>query len=438
MSQSPSILLVLLDGLGDIPSRELDGQTPAEAAQTPLLDRLAAAGRNGCHLPFGPGVATSSEVSHWSLFGYERIDFIGRAALEGLGQGLALPSKTPLFQVALRAGTPSPSGVRLGERAQHGPDDEDARALFAALDGQSFLGVTFELLPLRTGEAVLCAHGAESHHVSDSDALFEHLHPWMQPQALARATSPAKARSLAQALTRWLQNSRRILQSHNVNDDRRQRQAAVLDTPVSKWASWIDPDMPNFSTLNGFPGAQVTDKALYRGFAKSLGMPFVDLPYDAANPAEDMRKRLQLARGLLRDHAFVHLHIKATDEAGHRKDPRLKQAIIEATEQGLAELDEIRQEAIVAVTGDHATPSSGPLMHSGDPTPLLVVGPGVVADSAQHFGEKFAMAGALGMLKAKEILPMLAGAAQRPFFRGHNPGPWEGVALPEKPLAMTE
>ena len=41
------LLYVCLDGLGDDPIPEFDGRTPLEAAPTPALDSLAAAGRHG-------------------------------------------------------------------------------------------------------------------------------------------------------------------------------------------------------------------------------------------------------------------------------------------------------------------------------------------------------------------------------------------------------
>ena len=41
-------------------------------------------------------------------------------------------------------------------------------------------------------------------HVSDSDSLFDHLHPWMRPRALQDADDPEKAAHLAGALQDWL------------------------------------------------------------------------------------------------------------------------------------------------------------------------------------------------------------------------------------------
>jgi 2,3-bisphosphoglycerate-independent phosphoglycerate mutase len=43
----PKAILVVMDGLGDRPVRELGGLTPLEAAHTPNLDALAARGITG-------------------------------------------------------------------------------------------------------------------------------------------------------------------------------------------------------------------------------------------------------------------------------------------------------------------------------------------------------------------------------------------------------
>ena len=64
------IVVFLLDGLGDRAHGVLGGKTGNEAATTPNLDRLAAAGSCGVLYAVGPGRAPSSEVAHWSMLGY--------------------------------------------------------------------------------------------------------------------------------------------------------------------------------------------------------------------------------------------------------------------------------------------------------------------------------------------------------------------------------
>jgi len=78
------MILITFDGLGDRPCEELNGQTPLEAARTPNLDELTRIGVSGIHQPFGSGRATSSERSHWAMFGQTQT-FPGRALLEATG-----------------------------------------------------------------------------------------------------------------------------------------------------------------------------------------------------------------------------------------------------------------------------------------------------------------------------------------------------------------
>lgn len=432
------MVLVLLDGLGDRPAQTLAGKTPSEAAHTPNLDALVARGHCGWHVPFGPGVATSSETAHWSLFGYEDVPFPGRAAIEGLGAGLELPVRTPLFQVALRAGElRSDNTIALGERALRGRDDELAEDLFNELSRCEMPEFGLKLLPLRTGEAVLAVDGAASHEVSDTDALFDHIHPWMRPLPLENARHPVAAQRLAESLHLWLLEGHSRLLGHPGNAERGERGLAPLVYPVTKWASWLDPALPSFVDQVGFTGGAVTDTTLYEGFARLLGMVHLRKPYSADDPARDMSSRLELAEQLLASGSdFVHIHVKATDEAGHRKDPCLKRDVIQAIDRGLSSLLDLADRAVVCVTGDHATPSSGGLLHSGDPTPFVVAGPGILADQAQHFGERSQRVGFCGTIKAREVMPLLAGYANRPFFRGSSIGARATVALPNAPEPM--
>jgi 2,3-bisphosphoglycerate-independent phosphoglycerate mutase len=431
------ILLVILDGLGDRACDTLEMRTPCEAANTPNLDALVRQGASGVHLPFGPGRATSSEHAHWSLFGFNSVPFPGRAAIEALGVGLKPPEREPMFHLALRAGIPRDGKLYLGARARPREDIGVAAALFDALAGRSHDGVSFELLPLRTGECVLITRGAGTRDVSDSDALFDHLHPWMRPRALPEARDAAAATRLAVLLEQWLLDSRRILDQHPLNRERRAAGLAPLDVAVTKWASMIDPAMPSFHAYTGLRGAAVTDTALYRGLARILEMTLVDIGYDATQPAVDMRKRIAAATTLLETHDFVHVHVKATDEAAHTKQPELKRAVIEATDAGLSALPDLARRAVVAVTGDHASPSVGSLLHSGDPTPLVVAAPGQRPDSVVSFGEQTVIRGDLGRLRADELLPLLAGLANRPFFLGHRPGAARTLALPDAPESMS-
>ena len=82
---------------------------------------------------------------------------------------------------------------------------------------------------------------------------------------------------------------------------------------------------------------------------------------------------------------------------------------------------------MVCVTGDHATPAYPDVIHSGDPVPLLLDGPGVRADGVTSFGELPCAAGILGHLRGPDLMPVLLNAADRPLFLGSRPTPFPGA-----------
>ncbi|MEJ2871271.1 alkaline phosphatase family protein [Actinomycetospora sp. OC33-EN08] len=412
------VVLVVLDGLGDRAIPALGGRTPAEAARTPVLDALAARGCSGWHLPFGWGRAPASELAHWAMFGFADVPFPGRAVLEGLGAGLDVPGGVATTFAALRTSRGDDDG-RVWITGRCGPDDADeAAALFDALRPVAGAhGIDLTELGGR-GEALLTLPGCDDGAVTDSDPSFEDHHPWLR----VRPCSPGAAPT-AERLHAFLLDARRRLAGHR------------LDVLTTKWSGRRDP-LPTFVEQTGVAGAAVTSTRLYRGIAALLGMASRHVP-PVPDAGEDLAARLVVAQDLIDDGArFVHVHTKATDEAGHTKDPRAKLEVLEAADPGLAGLLDLAGRAVVAVTGDHATPSVDGVLHSGDPTPLVVAGPTVRPDPVVAFGEAPAAAGWYGRVAAAELLPLLFGHANRPDFLGHRPTPRRTLALPDAPEAV--
>src|SRR5207237_8063863 len=85
------LALLVLDGLGDVATREQGYVTPLEAARTPNLDALARDSAQGRMIPVAPGITPGSGPGHLGLFGYDPLQFqVGRGVIEALGLGLQL------------------------------------------------------------------------------------------------------------------------------------------------------------------------------------------------------------------------------------------------------------------------------------------------------------------------------------------------------------
>jgi len=423
------VMLVILDGLGDRPVPALGGRTPSEAARTPVLDELARRGASGWHVPLGWGRAPSSEVSHWALLGYGDQLFPGRAVLEGLGAGIDVPHDIAATYGALRTSAADGDDVRVTGRAT-AADAGDAAALLAGLAPVAAAhGVVIHPIG-RRGEALLLVPGHTTGAVSDSDPFFAHLHPWLAPVA----TGPG-GEALAAALTAFLWDARAALTASPVNTARAAEGLSPLDLLTTKW-SGARRRLPPFSAVVGVAGGAVTSSGLYRGLAAALDLRAIDVP-SGSEPTGEMTARVAAGIGLIEGGAgFVHVHTKATDDAGHTKLPFAKRDAIEAIDTGLAPLLDLIGRAVVVVTGDHATPSTGDVMHTGDPTPFTIAGGAVRPDAVAAFGEASARRGDVGVVRAADVLPLMFSAADRPAFLGHRTSALPTIALEESPAPM--
>jgi 2,3-bisphosphoglycerate-independent phosphoglycerate mutase len=401
-----SIVVVLLDGLADRAHASLGGRTANEIADTPNLDRLAAGGSNGVLYALGPGRAPSSELAHWAILGYRPEEFPGRAVFEAVGAGQEVEAEHVFAYAALR-----PAEIRDGElwltgRPRYGADDDEARRLVEACDGIEVDGLRFSLEHIRRGEAVLRVAGGADDRVTDTDAFFRDRHPVLRPQALV----PAAERT-ARAAEEW---------TRTVVERLRGERFAVI---TLKW--WgRHRAVPSFEERHGLRGTFVAESAFLRGLAASIGLDSIEEP-ESDDPAADLRRRLaRIDERLAAGDDFVFVHLKATDAAGHTKDPAVKRATIEALDAELAPAYALASRAIVAVTGDHATPTYPDVIHTGDPVPFLLAGPGVRADAVERFGELECAAGILGHLRGDDVMPVLLNAADRPLFAGSRPTPF--------------
>jgi 2,3-bisphosphoglycerate-independent phosphoglycerate mutase len=102
---------------------------------------------------------------------------------------------------------------------------------------------------------------------------------------------------------------------------------------------------------------------------------------------------------------FFYLHFKKTDSTGEDGNFEEKVHKVELFDHLLPELLALKPD-VLAITGDHSTPSVLKA-HSWHPVPLLLYGPYLRNDAAQRFTEDEAARGSLGHLRGVELMPLL-------------------------------
>jgi 2,3-bisphosphoglycerate-independent phosphoglycerate mutase len=191
----------------------------------------------------------------------------------------------------------------------------------------------------------------------------------------------------------------------------------------------------------GMAGMLIATGSVYGGLAHEIGLTFVRAR-DSSDPGEDLRERIRVA---LADpsHDFIHVHTKVPDEAAHTGDPKQKEAAIAALDRGLDELAKevgSRDDLLVVITADHSTPSTSPLIHSGEPVPVTLVGSSIRRDHVEVFDEVNAALGCLGLLRGPELMLTILNHANRSALLGHRLGGEERPYLPNtyEPFKLTE
>jgi 2,3-bisphosphoglycerate-independent phosphoglycerate mutase len=282
-------------------------------------------------------------------------------------------------------------------------------------------------------QGLLFLSGQVSAELTDSDPFSDGL-PVVKVQPLAEARDKSKAEQTAQILNHYLVDVFDHLDQHPVNQKRRKDGLPPLNFLTTKWAGQ-ERELDPFWDRYGFKGVSIASSPLFKGLAGAVGLDYIDQP-ELDDPGDDLASRLRkAAERLQKDHDFVHVHTKAPDEAAHTKRPRLKKEVIEKLDKAfnlLIDEKTLFDDCLVVITADHATPSQGTLIHSGEAVPVLFVGRAAGADDVKKFSESASRKGALGQLYGRDLMPLIINFTDRiKYFGSRNFGP-DHPARPSK------
>lgn len=433
-------LLITLDGLGDRPAPEFEGRTALEAAHTPNLDSLAARAVNGLITAVAPGVPAGTPTAHALFLGYDLDELPGRAVFHSVARGVVPQPGEVVSLARFSSAEPETDRVRLVQRMMSAPEEE-SQALAEAIKTHSTDGVEIELVYTGNTEGLLILRGNVSDAFTDCDPLGEDL-PVIKAQPMDHAADRAAADRTATAMNSYLRWAHTVLRDHPVNASRIERGELPMNFLLSKWAGRRMP-LLSFEERFGMRAVSLTSEEILLGVMHELGVETRD--DELPDTEQDLVNRLTLAKTLLAEtYDFVHVHTKQPDVTAHLADPPKKVEAIEALDRGFKSLIEELlpdPELVICITSDHSTPSvvSGHLkrgrfhdQHAGEPVPIMVLGRNVLSDDVAVFSERAGAGGGLGLVRGKELMPILLSQAERTNVIGWRPTPRETLHRPSE------
>ncbi|MBU0894077.1 MAG: hypothetical protein KKF48_04260 [Nanoarchaeota archaeon] len=373
-------MLVIIDGMGDLPNKQIGGMTPLEAAEMLNLDFLATRGEMGYMFPVKPGFIPESDEAIVSIFGNSLMSST-RGQLEAASTDLKIVRGDLALRVNFATIDSLKKGNIIDRRAGRTLTTTEAEFLAKDLNNKLKLPVKFIFEPTVQHRGVLIFRGGFSDNVSGNDATYSQgkSNDLNKIRVCKPLDDEENSQYTVNILNEFIEKSHEILNKHPINLNRKKRgllpaNYLFLRSPgaeipkLRQYSKWISPSyMP-----------------LEIGFSKLSGMKVVGFEYpklknlDAYGNLWDGLKKeckfcIKTIKKYYKKYDYAYIHIKETDLPGHDNKPIEKKEMLEYIDKtffkflrGFVPQNKIK----VVVTADHSTPCKLK-NHSADPVPVL-------------------------------------------------------------------
>jgi 2,3-bisphosphoglycerate-independent phosphoglycerate mutase len=384
------LVLVVLDGLGDIATPAQGEVTPLEAATTPHLDALVAQGvAQGRMLPVAPGITPGSGPGHLALFGYDPLEYqVGRGVIEALGLGLNLKAG----DVAARANFCSLNARGIVTDRRAGRIDTAVCEELCALLAKKIKKIGGAEVIIKAGKGhrfvvVFRGKGLEG-PLTDADPHREGL---AVPKAKPIHARSPKAKKTAKLVAQFYQAALPLLAKKRPANGFLMRGIAH------------QPEIPLFEQRYQLQPACLAVYPMYKGLAQLVGMTKLEGPLTIAEQFERYLAEF--------DHYnFFFIHYKYPDMHGEDGNFEAKKRAVEEFDAALPILLRKKPD-VLAITGDHSTPCAVK-GHSWHPQPVLLHSAVSGSDKLDRFTETGANLGSLGLFEAKYLIRLMQANAR--------------------------
>lgn len=358
-------IVILGDGMADEPLQQLQGRTPLEAANTPMMDMLAGMGEMGLVKTVPDSMKPGSDVANLAVLGYDpEKNYSGRSPLEALSVGVEMEPGDVIFRaniVTLTENEPYEEKI-ITDHSSGEISTEDADVLIDVIRRE----MNSEEFQFYTGTSYRHIMVWKQGKVLDMAQPHDHLEQVIAPY-LPKETVFAD----------MMKKSYELLNDHPINQQRRLMGNNKANS-LWFWGAGTKPSLQNFTEKTGKKGAMISAVDLLKGIAVGAGMKVVEVPGANGGLHTNYEGKAQAAvKALLEDGCdFAYIHVEAPDEMGHQGSIENKIKAIENLDHlvitPLKEaMDVSGEEYRLLILPDHPTPIRC-RTHTSDPVPYIL------------------------------------------------------------------
>ncbi|HEB70209.1 MAG TPA: cofactor-independent phosphoglycerate mutase [Desulfobulbus sp.] len=379
-------ILIIGDGMGDEPMDALGGKTPIEAADTPVIDRLARAGEQLLVHTVPAGYPPGSDVANLSLFGYEPEKYYtGRAPLEAASMGVKIGRDELAFRCNLvTVDRQDDRMIMLDYSAGHITTTEST-ALIEAIQEccgtervHFYPGISYRHLMILKGEPPKL-NTVPPHDYMDRD-VSGFYNAYLQVDYLKIL----------------LEKTAAVLAEHPVNRERIRRGKNPANG-IWLWGEGKSPAMETLTERFGIRGSLISAVDLLKGLGICAGLAVPEVEGATGYIDTNYEGKVEAALQALHSGDLAIVHLEGPDEAGHQgaladKVQAIRDLDSRVVAPIVASLEQSGEDFRLVVTMDHYTPLAL-RTHVDWPVPMLLYDSrGVDRPSGRSYSEANARA----------------------------------------------
>ncbi|MBE5935750.1 MAG: cofactor-independent phosphoglycerate mutase [Lachnospiraceae bacterium] len=359
-------LIVLGDGMADEPIEALDGKTPLEYAQTPMMDELSQVSEIGLAKTIPAGLKPGSDVANLAVIGYNpEVYYSGRSPLEALSIGVDMKDT----DIAMRVNLVTVS------------DDDKDYANKIMIDHSAG--------EISTDEAEILLDAVRKELETDEykfylGTSYRHLCIWDKGEVLEFAQPHdilgqeiASHLSDSDIFVNMMKKSYEILNSHPINIERAKKGLNKANS-IWFWGAGVKPKLDSFEEKTKLKGVMISAVDLLKGIAVGAGMTNIDVEgADGTLETNYEGKAFAAIKALTEDdYDFAYIHVEAPDEMGHQGSVERKVKAIENLDQRVIKplVEELGKHGVeyrMLIMPDHPTPIRL-RTHTSEPVPYMI------------------------------------------------------------------
>ena len=376
-------LVMLCDGMADLPFEALGNKTPMEIAKKPCMDSLAQKGEIGLVKTVQDGMKPGSDVANLAVLGYDAKKYYsGRSPLEAASIGIDLKATDVTFRCNL---------VTLSDEAEY---SDKTMVDYCADDISSAEAkILVEYIEEKLGNEIFSYYpGVSYRHCLVWDNGVVDGHDLTPPHDITDRPIKdyiPKGDNVA-LLYDMMKKSYDLLKDHPVNLERIKRGKRPANS-IWLWGEGTKPALDSFEEKFSKKGSMISAVDLLKGIAICAEMNSVDVDGATGYIDTNFEGKCKAAIEEFKNgQDLVYIHVEAPDECGHRGEAENKVKAIEIIDEKIlapvVEFLRSYDDFAVLVCPDHPTPLCIKT-HSSDPVPYLIYSSKNEIDGAETFTE---------------------------------------------------